>query len=85
MPLPQPADPLLPELLWAMAADIPHDDPCASGDDGMPPAHATAYMTEETCYMVSHQMPSQLSVSLHNMGQKRGKIMGDCGNSQPSS
>lgn len=46
-----------------MASEMPHEVQHGSDDDDMPPAHATAYLIEETCYMVNHhlQYPSMQS------------------------
>ena len=42
----------------ALASEIPPEVQSFSDDDDMPPGHATAYMTEETCYMISHRLHS---------------------------
>ena len=54
----------------AMASEIPHEVQSLSDDDDMPPGNATAYMTEETCYMISHRLYSPNMHMNANNGDK---------------
>ena len=53
-----------------MASEIPHEVQSLSDDDDMPPGNATAYMTEETCYMISHRLYSPNMHMNANNGDK---------------